>query len=101
MHGIDWLANKEDYLNKVKGTETDQEFLNTIDEILRDINNGHTHILDRDYVKRLRKAYYYSTKDLPANWRVLLFETLNSELVKNCYNLVLNWRNNWWGRYWP
>ncbi|WDV47486.1 S41 family peptidase [Clostridiaceae bacterium M8S5] len=48
-NGIDWLANKEKYIEKIKETKDDNEYLKVLAESLRDINNGHTNFFGRDY----------------------------------------------------
>lgn len=46
VNGIDWLANREDYLEKIKNTKDDEEFISKINKILADLNNGHTHLIN-------------------------------------------------------
>lgn len=46
VNGIDWLANREDYLEKIKNTKDDEEFIIKINKILADLNNGHTHLIN-------------------------------------------------------
>lgn len=46
VNGIDWLANREDYLEKIKNTKDDEEFISEINKILADLNNGHTHLIN-------------------------------------------------------
>lgn len=42
----DWLANREEYLEKIKDTKDDKEFISEINKILSDLNNWHTHLID-------------------------------------------------------
>lgn len=46
VNGIDWLANREDYLEKIKNTKDDEEFISEVNKILADLNNGHTHLIN-------------------------------------------------------
>lgn len=59
VNHMDWLANRENYLEKIKNTKDDREFISEINKILSDLNNGHTHLIDNtvtfkffDYVYR-------------------------------------------------
>lgn len=42
VNKVDWLSNKESYIEKIKSSKTDLEYYNTIVSILNDLNNGHT-----------------------------------------------------------
>lgn len=46
VNNIDWLDNKEYYLERIKNTEDDTEFINELNKILADLNNGHTHLIN-------------------------------------------------------
>lgn len=39
---IDWLNKKEEYIKMIKSTISDDDFFNTLNIILGDLNNGHT-----------------------------------------------------------
>jgi hypothetical protein len=56
LSGIDWLANKEKYINIIKATKTDDEYLSALDRILNDLNNGHTQIIRKDFYSLLKAA---------------------------------------------
>lgn len=45
VNGIDFIANKEEYLERIKNTKNDDEFISELSAILRDLNNGHTHLV--------------------------------------------------------
>lgn len=55
LNGVDWLANKEEYIERIKATNTDQEFIDEMKKIVSELNNGHTHVVDKDDFK-----WYYS-----------------------------------------
>ncbi|KEH98499.1 S41 family peptidase [Clostridium massiliodielmoense] len=39
---VDWLNKKNDYISMIKSTKNDKEFFNTLQNILKELNNGHT-----------------------------------------------------------
>ncbi|MDR3595618.1 S41 family peptidase [Clostridium sp.] len=54
LNGVDWLAKKDDYINRIKATPNDESFFNTLNVILSDLNNGHTQMLNKknySYIK--------------------------------------------------
>ena len=54
VNNIDWLSNKETYINRIKQTKNDKDFFNTLTNILDDLHNAHTHMYtqsDYDYWK--------------------------------------------------
>lgn len=56
LNGVDWLANKNDYISKIKATTDDYSFFNTMNAILSDLHNGHTCMMS--------KSFYTSTKNV-------------------------------------
>lgn len=56
VNGIDWLSNKDDYIERVKNTKTDDEFINELSHIVSELNDGHTHVVHKDSFK-----WFYST----------------------------------------
>ncbi len=57
MNGVDWLANKEGYLEKIQSTKSDEEFFYQLKSILSDLYNGHTGPLEKEYYKPFKAAY--------------------------------------------
>lgn len=57
LHGVDWLANKEEYVERIKNTRTDDEFMMELSNIMRELNNGHTHVVEKEHFKWYHKAY--------------------------------------------
>lgn len=43
-NNIDWLANKEEYVKRIKNTSNDVEFLEEISNILEELNDSHLYI---------------------------------------------------------
>lgn len=57
VNGIDWLANKKDYEEKIKNTTSDKEFIATMQYTLSKLNNGHSHIVtDNNFYNLLREC---------------------------------------------
>lgn len=55
---MDWLSKKEEYLQKIKNTEKDDEFLMVLDDILSELNNGHTNMItDSKQFRFFREVY--------------------------------------------
>ncbi|WHY19144.1 S41 family peptidase [Paenibacillus sp. G2S3] len=48
LNGEDWLANKEEYRNKIAAVKTDDEFLGEMTFVLSRLNNGHTNFISKD-----------------------------------------------------
>lgn len=46
LNGIDWLANKNEYISRIKTTKDDQGFFTVLGNILTELNNGHTNMLN-------------------------------------------------------
>lgn len=46
VNNIDWLANKDDYENLIEKTNSDEEFITALEDILKDLNNAHTNIIN-------------------------------------------------------
>ncbi|WP_018590727.1 S41 family peptidase [Terrisporobacter glycolicus] len=61
LNNVDWLSKKEEYLQKIKNTETDDEFLMVLDDMLSELNNGHTNMItDSKQFKFFREVYTMS-----------------------------------------
>lgn len=57
VYAVDWLAEYDEFLKKIKATQNDLEFFNALNDTLRKLNNGHTHMLNVDEFKNLRELY--------------------------------------------
>lgn len=60
--GLNWLSNKENYMDMIKSTKTDEEFYDKLQEILAELNNGHTDMLDMVFYDYAKKAYNLQPK---------------------------------------
>lgn len=58
LHNVDWLGNKKKYEKKIKNTKNDAEFFVAIGEILRDLNNDHTHVFNGEVYNRYYKHFH-------------------------------------------
>lgn len=50
---VDWLNNKEKYINIIKNTKNDLEFENKLAEIISQLNIGHTHLVSKSFYNYL------------------------------------------------
>lgn len=57
LNGIDWLSNKDKYILKIKATNNDDNFINALQSILSELNNGHTHALSKEIYAYVKSAY--------------------------------------------
>lgn len=76
VNNVDWLANKESYLKKIKNTKNDEEFISQLNNILKDLNNGHTHLIDNDSLFEFFKDTYEKL-----GW----YDFFDDEIVKKRY----------------
>ena len=85
LHNIDWLGNREIYRDKVSKCKTDQEFNETMNHILRGINNGHTNLLHEG-----SGLFYYTTyKTAPrADWRSEMPKIFEKPRVQARYGIT-------------
>jgi C-terminal processing protease CtpA/Prc len=77
--GFDWLAHKEEFKKEISKTKSDDEFYIKMNEILKLVQNAHTHVFDY--------SFYEYCKNIPivmAPW----FDIVNNEEVKDTYE---NW----------
>lgn len=84
VHGVDWLANKDQYADYISRSLNDNDFFDRMNRILEEINNGHTNMLTRDFVIDVYTIYYTSPKN---SWRHNLSKVLEKENVRRRYNL--------------
>ncbi|WP_160687695.1 S41 family peptidase [Clostridium sp. C2-6-12] len=57
LNGIDWLSKKEEYTNRIKATYNDESFFNTMNQILLELKNGHTQMLDKNNYSYFKSIY--------------------------------------------
>ncbi len=82
LHGIDWLAKKDEYVERIKNTDTDKEFIEELSNIIRELNNGHTHVVEMNHFKWYYKVYSQHKFLFNNPW----FKVLNDKRVLARYN---------------
>ncbi|OPJ64775.1 S41 family peptidase [Clostridium oryzae] len=65
VDGIDWLANKDEYISLIKKTKDDESYYNILSGILGDLNNGHSDILNGSGYKSYINMYGQAAKKNP------------------------------------
>jgi hypothetical protein len=61
LYNIDWLSNKEVYIDKLKNTKDDSEFYQTLEEILGDLHNAHTVFVPVEFYNQLKEIFELDT----------------------------------------
>lgn len=80
-YGIDWITNKEMYVERIERGN----FLYIMQWVLAELNNGHTHILSEDDVAFMREIYWDTKQS--GGWQGMNFDGLNHPLVLKRYNI--------------
>ncbi|HFL2404838.1 TPA: S41 family peptidase [Clostridioides difficile] len=80
----DWLAKKEIFKKRIMKTSSDQDFANELDAIMKELNNGHTNLLNN---KTLFNEYKEIYGDL--GW----YNFFSDEDVINMYNSLEQGKN--------
>jgi len=88
LNEIDWLANKNKYLSKIKFTNNDDDFIKAIQSILADLNNGHTNALDKGSYSYM-KGVYEKNQELNRAW----LEQLNNSKAIKRYSTISNFED--------
>lgn len=83
LYGIDWLGNKEIYIERIKNTATDEEFIEAIEEILSHLNNGHVHLINKE---DFPFTYISVTDPLNGEWIKPWGEVVKNKAVLDRYN---------------
>lgn len=84
VNGVDWLGNKDEYIEKIKQTKNDEEFAEKLNEILSELNNGHTHLLSSNDYLEYYKLYKYDGHFINIPWG----KVLDDEKAKARYKLT-------------
>ena len=82
LHGIDWLAKKDEDVERIKNTDTDKEFIEELSNIIRELNNGHTHVVEMNHFK----WYYTVNSQHKFLFNNPWFKVLNDKRVLARYN---------------
>lgn len=81
---VDFLANYNIYLKRVKEAKTDEEFIDIMTGIMGELNNHHARIADEDYVKNTLD-YFSKNWNSPSIYYEFL--NLNKQVVRNRYKI--------------
>lgn len=65
QYGLDWLANKDQYLSKVRATTNDKEYIATLQEIVFELRNGHTDLYPTILFDYFYDGYSSMVAELP------------------------------------
>lgn len=57
LNRIDWLSKKKEYISEIKITTNDDSFVNTLQSILSELNNGHTSMLNKNFYSYAKSVY--------------------------------------------
>jgi C-terminal processing protease CtpA/Prc len=78
QHGVDWIANKDDYVKRIQETEGDLKFNIVLDNIVKDLNYGHTRVFNNRQYAGVLNVY---KKLMHEPW----LEVLEDPVVQNMY----------------
>ncbi|MDD7306743.1 MAG: S41 family peptidase [Peptoniphilaceae bacterium] len=84
IYGINWLANKKIYTRYVSRSENDEDFFNRMNDVLADLHNGHTHLVDRDFGFYSYLSYYSMPR---ADWRNDIANMYEKDKVRRRYKI--------------
>jgi C-terminal processing protease CtpA/Prc len=83
--GFDWLVHKKEFEKEISKTKSNDEFYLKMDEILKLVQNAHTHIFD---YSSLEYSKYIPTNMTP--W----VDIVNNEEVKSTYETWIKYLNS-------
>ncbi len=78
QHGVDWIANKDDYIKRIQETEGDLKFYIVMDNIVKDLNYDHTSVFNNRQYAGALNVY---KKLMHEPW----LEVLEDPVVQNRY----------------
>lgn len=81
-YGIDWLGNKKDYEDYIRESKNDLDFYNRMNDVLADLNNRHTGLVDETFAISLYLSYYHTPK---SDWRHDVSKIYEKENVRKRY----------------
>lgn len=79
LNGVDWLANKNKYIEQIKATKSDEDYYETLKGILHQLNNGHARLLNKSEYLTFNKGFKKDEKTYSKAW---LDEMNKPEAVK-------------------
>ncbi len=82
LYQVDWLSREQEFIDRVKATQSDDDFYYTLKSILSDLNNGHTNFIDKDFYNKLNTDINRSNLTTNKAWK----EVLDNEKAKLRYD---------------
>ncbi|MBW4828224.1 MAG: S41 family peptidase [Clostridiaceae bacterium] len=82
VNGVDWLGNKDEYIEKIKQTKNDEEFAEKLNEIIGELNNGHTYLLSEELFSDFYEIYACEGTRITKPWK----KVFDNENVKARYD---------------
>lgn len=80
---VDWLAEKDWYISRIKDTKDDDSFYRVLENSLAQLNNGHTGMVDKGFYTYAKTAYETS-KDQNKAW----IDQLNNPKALERYSIM-------------
>lgn len=84
VNGVDFEKNKDEYKDMIKECESDEDFEAAIKTIVKDLNNSHSYILNKEVIEQFRNIY---NKAPTGSWYDLNRKVLNNEKALRRYGL--------------
>ena len=84
LNGVDWLANKDEYTEKIKNTNSHYQFMEELSNIIMELNNGHTHVVQMNEFKWYHSVYSQHKFSYNKPW----FKVFNDKRVLARYNYL-------------
>ena len=84
----DFLKNRESYKNEIKNLKTDKEFFDKMNEILSDLGDGHTNLLDSDEVYDMKDTFVLSNKEEKGEVNVDLINYLFGTKISRFFDKI-------------
>lgn len=83
LNDVDFLSMHDEFLSWIKDCKDDDEFFNTMDEILSYVNNGHTNMIPYEE----GNFFYNLYREIPEHHMSWISKLYEKENVKNRYDI--------------
>lgn len=93
MIGYDWLAQKNEFQNRIRNTKSDREFYGELNKIVNLVQNAHTHILQGAFAEELRTIYADPNSGYSPSRRNILNNEKAIEMLKYWENKLTSYDN--------
>lgn len=85
LYYTDWLSNKEKYRNKIEKCTSDFQFYSTMQNILSDLHNGHTHLISENFAMEMYIVYHMNSPRI--GWRLDIAKEYEKDHVRARYKI--------------